>query len=167
MNQCVILLGTNTGDLEKNLLNASGLITERIGDIQKSSKIYETEPWGIKDQPAFLNKVIVISTVHNASSVMKLLLGIEEELGRKREKKWAPRIIDLDILYFNDEIINEPGLIIPHPHLHERRFTLVPLCEVLAGMVHPVIKKKNEELLTCLADNSGVEVLKAEPSPRK
>ena len=171
MNRAIILLGSNEGDLSQNLHHAVILISEKSGTILKKSKIYETEPWGRCDQPFFYNQVIELSTPLNSGTLMGELLSIEKRMGRERmptsykqagKEKWAPRIIDLDILYFNDEIINEPDLKIPHPHLHERRFTLVPLSELFPEMIHPVLKLKNKVLLAALTDTLAVKSLKNE-----
>ena len=162
MNRGVILLGSNTGDLSVNLSRARAEIVGKIGSILISSHVYETEPWGLTDQPFFLNQVIEIQTPFEATKLLAALLDIEKVMGRERGIKWAPRIIDLDILYFNDQVIDEEGIKIPHPHLHERRFTLEPLNEILPEMIHPVFKKKNIDLLNALSDNmhvvrSGIE----------
>ena len=159
MNTAVILLGSNTGELLQNLEKAISLITKKAGVIIKKSLTYETEPWGLADQPFYYNQVISINTNFEAAVLMKILLEIEIDLGRKRTKKWAPRIIDLDILYFNSAIVNEPGLIIPHPQLHNRKFTLVPLCEILPEMFHPILKHSNIQLLASVNDDLEVKPL--------
>jgi 2-amino-4-hydroxy-6-hydroxymethyldihydropteridine diphosphokinase len=156
MNRAVLLLGSNTGDLPGNLNLALKLIAAKIGTINTLSHIYKTEPWGLTDQPFYYNQVVEVLTDFDAHRLMDNLLEIETDIGRKRTEKWAPRIIDLDILYFNDEIVNERGLTIPHPHLHERRFTLAPLTEVFPEMIHPVLKKKNSDLLASLNDTLSV-----------
>ena len=160
MNKAVILTGTNEGDLSSNLELALELVSENTGKVIKTSGVYETEPWGRKNQPVYYNQVFEINTPLDAFSLMKKLLSIEKKMGRERTIKWAPRLIDLDILYFNDEIINTPELKVPHPHLHDRRFTLVPLTEILPDFIHPVLKKTSSELLQDLADNLNVKPLK-------
>jgi 2-amino-4-hydroxy-6-hydroxymethyldihydropteridine diphosphokinase len=162
MNRAVILLGTNTGNLSGNLERALLLIEKNIGKITLSSRVYETEPWGFTDQPNFYNQVIEISTFFNANQLMDTLLETEIKMGRERKEKWAPRIIDLDILYFNDETVQESNLSIPHPRLHERRFTLEPLTEILPDMVHPVLMKNNKQLLAELTDKLNVSILNSE-----
>ena len=164
MNRAVILLGSNLGDLTQNLLKAISLISEQSGKIGKTSLIYETEPWGENDQPVYYNQVVELYTSLSAMVLMLNLLNHEKKIGRVRTQKWAPRIIDLDILYFNDEVINDAKLIIPHPHLHERRFTLVPLSEIFPDMIHPLLKKKNKDLLATLKDNLRVKALFSETS---
>jgi 2-amino-4-hydroxy-6-hydroxymethyldihydropteridine diphosphokinase len=131
-------------------------IQDKIGLIIKTSSIYETAAWGNTDQPSFLNCILLLSTHLNPDELLKSLLSIEAEMGRTREEKWAPRTIDLDILYYKDEIINSENLIIPHPQIQNRRFTLVPLCEILPDFIHPVLGVSNLDLLTVCKDNSEV-----------
>jgi 2-amino-4-hydroxy-6-hydroxymethyldihydropteridine diphosphokinase len=153
MNTSVILLGSNTGNTRKHLEEATSYLSELAGEVVTASHYYETEPWGHRDQPFFLNRILVIRTRLSARQLLTEMMRIEEKMGRFRRMKWEPRVIDLDILYFNDAVISEPGLSVPHPHLHERRFTLVPLAEILPSMVHPVLKKSNKELLEALQDD--------------
>jgi len=166
MNSAVILLGSNLGDRMENLSKALSLIDINAGLPEKSSRVYETEPWGISEQPAYLNQVIEIRTLFSAGTLMNKLLSIENEMGRVRTEKWAPRIIDLDILFFNNEIINEEKLRVPHPHLHERRFVLEPLAEILPDMIHPLLKIRNIDLLHSLKDDLLVRPLKNESKRR-
>ena len=164
MNIAVILLGSNKGDLSQNLERALSMIAETTGTIRKTSLVYETEPWGRNDQPYYYNQVVEIYTSMDARTLMLMLLEIEKKMGRERTEKWAPRLIDLDILYFNNEIINELELKIPHPHLHERMFTMVPLSELFPEMIHPLLKLKNKELLAALKDTLRVKALDTESS---
>ena len=159
MNKVFLITGGNLGDRGENLQQAAGLIFQRIGKIEKNSKIYETEAWGIKDQPAFYNQVLVIKTNLSAQKVLDSILQIEEEMGRKRTFKNAARIIDIDILFFNDDIVNEQNLQIPHPHIGDRRFVLLPLNEVAPQMMHPVFKKTISELLSITGDQLKVTAL--------
>lgn len=159
MNYATILLGSNQGDRRENLKSAVSLLV-REGSILRSSNIYETEPWGEANQPDFFNQVIEFATPVDAQSLMHILLDIEKKSGRHRVVKWAPRIIDLDILYFNEEIIREENLVIPHPQLHNRRFTLVPLAEIFPHKIHPVLKMSSLELLKKLTDNLRVDPIK-------
>ena len=156
INKVFISLGSNLGDKTKNLLSAKFKIINDIGNIIKESKIYESEPWGFKNQPNFLNQVIIIKCVYNANVVLQKCLKIEKEFGRIRKIKWAPRIIDIDILYFNNEIINEKGLLIPHPQIENRNFVLIPLKEIEKKYLHPGINKTHEDLLKLSEDNSKV-----------
>ena len=163
MNRAVLLLGSNTGVLLRNLERALVLISEKSGAIGEASLIYETEPWGRNDQPVFNNQVVEFYTSLDAKALMQELLDIEKQMGRERKEKWGPRLIDLDILYFNNEVIHKPGLIIPHPHLHERRFTMVPLSELFPEMIHPLLKLKNKDLLARLTDTLQVVAINPEP----
>ncbi len=159
VNTVFLITGGNIGERKENLQRASNLVSERIGTIEKCSAIYETEPWGIIDQPSFYNQVLVVKTNMTAQEVLDSILKIEEEMGRKRTVKNAARIIDIDILFFNDEIVNEQNLTIPHPHISERRFVLLPLKEVSPEMIHPVFKKSIIDLLSLTNDELKVTAL--------
>ncbi len=115
--------------------------------IKKKSSLYETKPWGIENQPLFLNMAIEIETDFHPEKLLKLLKDIEIKLGRKRTIKWGPRIIDLDILLFNDIIVDKKGLKIPHPLMHKREFVLKPLSEIAPEIYHPLLKCRIDELL--------------------
>lgn len=156
MESAVILMGTNLDDRKDNLRVALKKMIERIGEAQLESSLYQTAPWGNIQQDDFLNKVVVIRTHLSPQSLLSELLAIEHEMGRIRTSKWAPRLIDLDILYFGDQTIYETGLQIPHPYLQDRRFTLIPLVEILPDFIHPVLKKTNTELLAHTTDISEV-----------
>lgn len=156
MTSVVILLGTNLGDRLLNLKKADLEIGQRIGLVLMRSMIYQTKPWGNAEQDDFLNQVLVIDSSKKANEILSALLEIELEMGRKRIKQWEPRIIDLDILYFGDEIIETKDLKIPHPFIQERRFTLIPLAEILPAMIHPVFKQSNYDLLLQTTDHSSV-----------
>jgi len=155
-NTAVLITGGNMGDRRANLETAANLIAERIGPIKKSSKIYETEAWGITNQPAFYNQVLVVRTIMSPRKVLDSILEIEAEMGRKRTIKNAARVIDIDILFFNDDIVNEQNLQIPHPHISDRRFVLLPLNEVDAEKNHPVLKKSMRQLLAMTSDQLKV-----------
>jgi 2-amino-4-hydroxy-6-hydroxymethyldihydropteridine diphosphokinase len=135
------------GNRAEFLARAEEEITRFIGHIEAASSIIETAPWGKTDQPAFLNQVLKIKTRFPPFFLMESLLDIEKAMGRNRTEKWGPRIIDIDILFFNNRIINEKGLCIPHPHLHEREFVLKPMVEIAPDFVHPVLQKTMSELL--------------------
>jgi 2-amino-4-hydroxy-6-hydroxymethyldihydropteridine diphosphokinase len=135
------------GNRAEFLARAVEEITQFIGQIEAFSSIIETAPWGKTDQPAFLNQVLKIKTRFPPLFLMESLLDIEKAMGRNRTEKWGPRIIDIDILFFNNRIINEKGLCIPHPHLHEREFVLKPMVEIAPDFVHPVLQKTMSELL--------------------
>jgi len=156
-----LLLGTNLGNRFKNLLEASGLIENQIGKIIQQSSIFETEAWGIREQPSFFNQVLEIQTSHTPEDLLFRITKIEKEMGRVRYEKWKERLIDIDILYYNDKIIQSAGLMIPHPELHKRRFTLVPLCEISPDEIHPLLKKTNLELLEETEDRLKVKKIKS------
>ena len=147
MSTAHLLIGGNLGNRKENLLTAISLINEQCGPLTKSSSIYETEAWGITDQPSFLNQALEISTSLNARQLMRKILKIEKEMGRVRKEKLGPRIIDIDILLFKNEIHDLRFLKIPHPEMQNRRFVLVPLAEIDPTLQHPVLKKTIAELL--------------------
>jgi 2-amino-4-hydroxy-6-hydroxymethyldihydropteridine diphosphokinase len=159
MNKAFLSIGGNQGDMKSNLATAVRLISERCGEIEKISSLYETEAWGNKEQPGFLNQAIQLSTELNAMQLMRRLLKIEKSMGRKREEKYGPRIIDIDIIFFNDDIINYSFLKVPHPEMQNRRFVLVPLEEIAADMMHPVLKLTVKELLDKCPDHLEVKIL--------
>lgn len=156
MNTVYILLGTNIGNKIANLKTACAKISIDCGAILDRSSIYETFPWGVTDQPYFLNMAVKIETKCTAEKLLRLLLSIEKEMGRVRERKWGERLIDLDILYFNNEIIVKENLKIPHPELHNRKFTLIPLAEIAADFIHPVLNVNTKQLLDRCIDKSAV-----------
>ena len=157
MRTAHLLIGGNLGNRKENLSKAVSLINEQCGPLTGSSSIYETEAWGKTDQPAFLNQALEISTSLNARQLMRKVLKIEEEMGRVRKEKLGPRIIDIDILLFENEIHDLRFLKIPHPEMQNRRFVLVPLAEIDSTLQHPVLKKSIAELLEECPDNLEVK----------
>ncbi len=155
----VILLGSNLGNRQEYMHVACNKIISEIGQLVQSSSFYETKAWGVENQPDFLNQVLVCETTLLPHDVLKNCLSIEQELGRKRKEKWGSRIIDIDVLYYGNEIIATAVLKIPHPFLHERRFTLAPLCEVLPDFIHPVFNLSNKQLLERCTDELEVALL--------
>jgi 2-amino-4-hydroxy-6-hydroxymethyldihydropteridine diphosphokinase len=160
MNTVYILTGGNLGDRMTNLQQAKQYLAEETGNIITSSSVYETEAWGNHEQPEFYNQVHIISTQLPAEKVMEKILNIEEQMGRIRAAKNAARIIDIDILFFNDDIINKEDLVIPHAEISNRRFVLTPLDELSPDLVHPVLLKTIHELLSTCKDPLGVKPLK-------
>ena len=152
MNNAYLLLGSNIGNSRQQLLEASRLIKKNIGKVTRQSKLYVTAAWGNTNQPDFLNQVIVIETKLTAKELIKSILATETTMGRIRTEKNAPRIIDIDILFFNKEIILEKDLIVPHPEIQNRRFVLIPLNELSPGLKHPVLKKTMHQLLETCTD---------------
>jgi len=147
MNKAFLLTGGNLGDKTINMKNCSLLIEKHCGHILKKSALYETAAWGKTDQPDFLNQVLLIDTPLTPESLLHKILNIEQQMGRFREEKYGPRLIDIDILLYNDEVINETRLIIPHPRMQERRFVLEPLNEIAPDTIHPVFQKTIHQLL--------------------
>jgi len=148
MNEAFLLTGGNIGDRKNYLWRAKKEIEERCGKILKQSSIYETAAWGKEDQEAFLNQVLKIETGLSSEELLHTILKVEEDLGRKRDLKYGPRIIDIDILFFNNEVIDLHGLKIPHPQIQNRKFVLVPLNEIAAEKIHPVFQKTVSRLLS-------------------
>jgi 2-amino-4-hydroxy-6-hydroxymethyldihydropteridine diphosphokinase len=156
MTDAYLLLGTNMGNREYNISAAIDLIESRCGKITAKSSLYETEAWGLKEQSDFLNTCICINTQLLPTELLSETKKIESELGRKETTNWGPRIIDIDILFFGNEIVNLPDLKIPHPYIIERRFTLLPLVEIAPGFIHPQQNKTLAELLELCTDQSSV-----------
>lgn len=156
MNEIYLITGGNIGNRRLNLETASVMIEDNVGKIIRSSKIYETDAWGITDQAIFYNQVHLVKSKLSAQQIIQTILKIEKDMGRIRTIKNAARIIDIDILFFNDEIINEQDLTIPHKEIPNRRFVLTPLNELAPQLIHPVLKKKIHVLLTDCTDNLKV-----------
>jgi 2-amino-4-hydroxy-6-hydroxymethyldihydropteridine diphosphokinase len=157
MNRAFLSTGGNMGEREKNLATARELLDRYCGTIIKTSSIYETDAWGKKDQPAFLNQALELYTALNARQLMRRILKVEKLMGRIRNEKYGPRVIDIDILLFNDEKHNYHFLKLPHPHIQIRKFVLVPLTEIAAEIIHPVFKKPVSELLEACPDELEVK----------
>jgi 2-amino-4-hydroxy-6-hydroxymethyldihydropteridine diphosphokinase len=146
MNHAVLALGSNAGDRSRMLSGAIGMLGE-YGIVSKVSPVYETAAWGNTNQADFLNQVVVFETKCSAPELMQAIGVVEQTLGRTRRIKWEPRQIDIDILFFNNEVIETEGLTIPHPLLHKRRFTLQPLADLMPDYIHPVLNMTVKELL--------------------
>jgi len=157
MSFSYLLLGANLGDRFSQLAKAVQEIERDIGSIFKSSSVFETAAWGREEEPAYLNQVVYVETNLAPFDLLKVINRIEEKLGRTRELKWESRLIDIDILFYNNAVINEPKLIIPHPYIHLRKFTLVPLAEIAPELMHPILQKSVQELLDELDDPLEVE----------
>ncbi len=157
MNTAYLLTGGNLGERVHNLATARELVAEQIGNIIAASSLYETAAWGNTDQPAFLNQAIMIETPLNARQLIRRILKIEKKMGRVREEKYGPRLIDIDILLFNNEKHNYQFLKLPHPEMKNRRFALLPLAEIAPEIIHPVLKKTIAELLQECKDELEVK----------
>ena len=144
------------GHREANLAAARAMIHRRCGSVLEHSSLYETAAWGLEDQPDFLNQVLLVETHLQARALLAELLEIEQQLGRIRQQKNGPRTIDLDILLYNDEVIHEPGLQIPHPRMASRRFVLAPLAEIAGELIHPVFAKSIRQMLAECPDTLPV-----------
>lgn len=157
-NTAYLLLGSNLGDREAVLRQAIQHISEQIGFIDAQSSVYETEPWGNTNQPGFLNLALKISTGLSAIQMLEKALSIEEQLGRVRLERWGSRIIDIDIIFYNADVIRiEDRLRIPHPEMQNRKFVLEPLCEIAPEFIHPVLNRSIKELFESLTDKSAVK----------
>jgi 2-amino-4-hydroxy-6-hydroxymethyldihydropteridine diphosphokinase len=152
-------LGSNEGDRYYNLDIALDMINEYAGIIQNKSSIYETEPWGIHDQPLFLNMAVSISTTLEASALLETIRYIEKEMGRTKRIKWGQRNIDIDILFYDTIIFQSDELTIPHPMLHERKFVLKPMNEIASGFIHPLSGKTINLMLKECTDILSVKKL--------
>ena len=149
-----IALGTNLGNRLANLRAAIAAFAPEIV-VTAESHVYETPPWGYEDQPAFLNMVVKAETGLGPESLLKNQKQLEVELGREQNFRWGPRLIDLDILFYDNMVIDTPPLVIPHPRLHERAFVLVPLADVAPDLIHPIFQKSVSQLLAEV-DRQGV-----------
>ena len=141
-----LLLGSNLGNRKEILDKAIELIIQKIGIIISQSKDYETKPWGVTDQPDFLNLAITIHTKLKPLEILEQTQAIENQLGRVRKEKWGARLIDIDLIFYGNEIIDEPNLKVPHPLMQERDFALIPLAEIAPNFVHPVLGETVLEL---------------------
>jgi 2-amino-4-hydroxy-6-hydroxymethyldihydropteridine diphosphokinase len=157
MNSAYLITGGNMGQRDEQLAYAARLIEERCGTIIDRSSLYETAAWGKTDQNSFLNQALVLVTSLNARDLLNEILYIENLMGRDRVEKYGPRIIDIDIIFFNHQIIREDGLTIPHPEMAKRRFVLEPLNQVIPAYIHPVYYKTVSELLERCDDKLPVK----------
>jgi 2-amino-4-hydroxy-6-hydroxymethyldihydropteridine diphosphokinase len=156
MNRIYLGIGSNLGNRSANLEGAVNRIEKMIGHVVKSSSVYETEPWGFNSKQMFLNSVIEAETILSPDELLKTIHELESILGRKRgEKQYASRVIDIDILLYDDLVVVEKNLVIPHPLMQERKFVLVPLCDIAPDLVHPVLKKTISVLLKECRDQSN------------
>jgi 2-amino-4-hydroxy-6-hydroxymethyldihydropteridine diphosphokinase len=156
MNEVFLLLGSNEGDRLNWLQKAIELLCKNVGKVTDSSPVYETAAWGLQEQQSFYNLVLKMETIQDVLQLLSSIQNIEHICGRQRTQKWGARTLDIDILYFNSDIIEKETLKVPHPFLAERRFTLVPLVEIAAEKVHPALHKTNEQLLIECSDQLPV-----------
>lgn len=151
-----LLTGSNLGNREAFLRQAYIAIEAQVGNIINKSALYQTQPWGISDQPDFLNQALIVKTLLSPFAVLDAIKDIEKKIGRTEVIRWGERIIDIDILFYEDKIVESPSLTIPHPRLHERNFVLAPLAEIAPDLKHPALGKTVAALL-----KESPDVLKA------
>lgn len=137
-------LGTNIGNKRRNMITAAALLAERVGDVLALSGFYETEPWGFESENFFLNAAVKLKTSFSPLELLQITQQIEKELGRAEKSNgvYHDRIIDIDILLYDDEVLQTPELTLPHPLMHERKFVMDPLSEIAPFVVHPVLKER-------------------------
>ena len=165
MNKLYILLGGNLGDKRTVFSEVQDKLNDRVGKITEQSSIYETEPWGFESSDIFWNQALEISTPLSPEEVLVQTQQIELELGRTgKTDQYDSRIIDIDILFYDDQIIHLENLIIPHPRLQERKFALVPLCEIAPELIHPVFQKSIRQLLDECQDTLWIEKVGFSPN---
>ncbi len=153
-HEAYIAFGSNLGNRKENILRAMGKMKEKGMKFLRISTFYETKPYGYTEQEDFMNCVALVETEQNPMALLETLMNIEKELGRVREKKWGPRTIDLDIIFYDKKIVNFAQLTIPHEDMHNRLFVLEPLCEIAPNYVHPVFHKDVSTLLKELKEVS-------------
>lgn len=158
MPKVYLLLGGNLGDRTLYLEQARGKIAELVGVVKLKSDLYETAAWGKTDQPSFLNQVLEVETPLLPEQVLLTINTIEQDLGRERFEHWGSRVIDIDILFYDNLVLKTQRLTIPHPHLHTRRFTLAPLAEIAPAFIHPVLNKTIIKLLSECEDELEVHL---------
>ena len=156
MANVYLSLGSNIGDRTLFIQNAITRIVEACGEVKAVSNLYETKPWGVQNQDDFLNACLLIDTTLSPENLLIRVNKIEEELGRIRLEKWGARTIDIDILLYDDKIIESPNLIIPHPLMHQRSFVLIPLAEIAPNKRHPILNKTIAQLVKILQGASDV-----------
>lgn len=159
MNELYLGIGSNEGNRAANLALALRLLRKRVGLVVKESAIYETAAWGKIDEPDYYNQVVVVKTLLSAEDAFRECQIIEQKMGRIREKKWEARVIDVDLLYYNDSVVKSEELTIPHALLTQRNFVLHPLVEIAPHKKHPVLEKTQLELLEACQDTARVNAL--------
>jgi len=157
MNKAYLLTGGNTGNREGYLQQAIELIGESCGKVEKQSALFETAAWGKTDQSSFLNQAVLLDTSKGPEELMQALLSIEAKMGRHRLEKYGPRIIDIDVLLYNDMVLQSSVINLPHPELVNRRFALTPLAEIAPNVKHPILYKTIRQLLKECPDDLAVK----------
>lgn len=158
MNKLYLLLGGNLGDKAKIFANALELINQRVGEVLERSSVYETEPWGFESDDFFWNQAILVETTLNPTDCLNTIQQIEKEVGRvRKDQQYVSRIIDIDILFYNDLVRDTELLEIPHPRMIDRNFVLIPMNEIAPDLIHPVFQKTISELMKDCNDDLKVE----------
>jgi len=157
-NIAFLLTGSNLGHRLTNLQQAHSFIEPTLGNVLAASSFYQTAAWGLLNQGAFLNQVLKVQTTLSAHDLLEAVLAIELQMGRERRQHWGERLIDIDILFFNEDIVSTPKLTLPHPYLHQRKFTLVPMAEISPYWQHPIYRRTIEELAEECTDSLEVEL---------
>lgn len=154
--QVYIALGSNLGNKRRNLVTAAALLAERAGEVGAISSFYETEPWGFESEHSFLNAALMLETTLAPLDLLRLTQEVERELGRmaKTDSVYHDRLIDIDLLLYGEEVIDQPGLQIPHPLMHRRAFVMTPMAEIAPAVVHPVLGKTMKALSDLLESES-------------
>ena len=166
MIKLYVLLGGNLGNKQKVFSKTRGKLSEMVGKITAKSAVYETEPWGFESVDLFWNQVIEISTALSPEEVLKQTQQIERELGRIRKaNQYGSRIIDIDLLFYGDQVINLDNLVVPHPRIQNRKFALVPLNEIAPDLEHPVFQKSIRQLINECSDQLDVKKISDFPKP--
>jgi 2-amino-4-hydroxy-6-hydroxymethyldihydropteridine diphosphokinase len=155
-NTLILLTGSNQEQPIKQIGLAHRLIERRIGSVRRTSKLYKTKAWGNENQPPFINQALCIETILPPRLCLKRCLEIEASMGRQRIKKWEPRIIDIDIIFYNAHILNSKELSIPHPHVQDRNFALACLDNIIPSFIHPVFKQSIHALMLKCTDTLKV-----------
>lgn len=159
MTGIYLLLGSNLGNMQQQLLLARNLLERRVGKVLAASSVYRTEAWNMEGAPDFFNQVLELNSGLEPLNILEEILGIERGMGRMREKPYQNRIVDIDILYYNDQVSDHPELTIPHPRISQRRFVLEPLVEIAPDFVHPVLGLTNKQMLDRCTDQLSVKAV--------
>lgn len=158
-NGIYLLLGSNLGDRKKNIATGIASIKKEIGEIVKSSSLYETQPWGETPTETFYNQMIMVKSMASPENLLVKILKIETSMGRIRDKKWENRIIDIDIIFYRSEIFNSENLTIPHPQFIHRNFAILPMLELAPDFVHPILKLSIDEIYLNSTDTGEIILL--------
>lgn len=163
MYKTILHLGSNIGLRNQHLQQARALLEQKLGPARKVSAVYETGAWGLLDQRDFLNQALCFRTQFSPEQVLDIALTVENQMGRSRIQKWAERIIDIDVIFYENQVVNTDQLQLPHPWMQDRRFVLVPVAEIAAHWKHPLLGKKVKKLLEICPDRGWVRRVSGPP----